>query len=236
MELVVSMSRIIDHLLKRDIENPWIDYDLKTTKIHHLDKLQIDKFNITAKSEFKFDTILLPDPYIGNVNSKILLLALNPGIHEDDYEIHKGPIYRKLHRENINQIDTEYPFYYLNPELNSPGTKWWHSKLKHLIENFGVRKTAQAVCCLQYVPYHSKKFKKLSKNLPTQEFVKKIIETHIKNNKPIVMMRSKSLWIKLVPELEFYKNIFSLRNPRTPALSPKNVGEENFKLLINAMN
>ncbi|MBG26681.1 MULTISPECIES: hypothetical protein [Croceibacter] len=214
------------------MKNPWLNYDFNENAFHKEDVKEIEKFNNRAKPEFKLSEELLPDPYIGNINSKILLLALNPGLSEADFLTHSQLNFKELHRKNIDQTETEYPFYYLNPKLNSPGSKWWKMKLKWLIEKFGTKKVSESIFCLQFIPYHSIRFKKSAELISTQKFTKNILRNHIEKKFPIVIMRSKKYWIELVPELENYENSILLRNPRNPTLSPKNIGENNYKKLI----
>ena len=85
------------------MKNPWINYDFETSTIHELDKDFVDKINLKAEDRFKLNNELLPDPYIGNIESKILLLALNPGLSEDDFRTHADLNYQELHRINIDQ-------------------------------------------------------------------------------------------------------------------------------------
>ena len=214
------------------MKNPWVNYEFNGSAFHKEDAKEVEKFNNKAKPEFKLSAELLPDPYIGNINSKILLLALNPGLSEADFLTHSELNFKELHRKNIDQTETEYPFYYLNPKLNSPGSKWWKMKLKWLIEKFGTKKVSESIFCLQFIPYHSVSFKKSAELISTQLYTKNILRNHIVKKFPIVIMRSKKYWVELVPELENYENTILLRNPRNPTLSPKNIGENNYEKLI----
>jgi hypothetical protein len=216
------------------MNNPWLDFKLNDSTIHEIDGFQVDCFNENLRDEkFRLSNSLLPDPYIGNINSKVLLLALNPGLSAEDYLTHDQDDYKKLHWNNLMQGESDYPFYYLNPELDCPGTKWWHSKLKELIGIFGLKLISKSIYCLQYAPYHSERFKK-PKLLPTQSFTKCLLENHIKKGLPIVIMRSNKIWVDLVPELNNY-DAFKLRNPRNPTLSSKNMGEANFRKLVKTI-
>jgi hypothetical protein len=215
--------------------NPWLNYSFESSAIHSKDSDLISQFNAKAKSEFKYSDVLLPDPYIGSLNSKLMLLALNPGLSENDFYVHKDNNYIKHHYKNINQTETEYPFYYLNPNLHCPGSDWWHKKLKWIIGDLDLKNIASKICCLQLTPYHSVKFKKSSKLLHTQNFIAHTLKNHIKNGYPIVIMRSKKHWVELVPELESYPNAFLLKNPRNPTLSPNNIGKENYLKILGIL-
>ena len=188
-------------------------------------------FPLKAKDEVRFCNELLPDPYIGSLNAEFLVLALNPGLSDDDYKTHSDESFRKHYKNNLYQQKSDYPFYYLNPELDCPGAKWWQNKLRWLIEKSDAKHLANKICCLQLMPYHSVQFKQPKHNLPTQQYTKEIVKTFITKGAPIVFMRSKAKWVELVPELESYQNAFVLRNPRNPTFSPKNMGEENFNAL-----
>ena len=215
--------------------NPWLNYKFNKSTIHSEDLNLVTQFNLKAKEEFKYSDVLLPDPYIGSLNSKLMLFALNPGISESDFEVHKDNNYIEYHWENINQTETDYPFYYLNPNLECPGADWWHKKLKWLIQGLDVKKVSNNICCLLLTPYHSVRFKRNAKLFPTQQFIAHILKKHITKNYPIVIMRSKKFWVELVPELETYKNAFLLKNPRNPTLSPKNIGDENYEKLLSIL-
>jgi hypothetical protein len=213
------------------MENPWINYSFENSAIHTLDEALIEEFNLKAKPNVSYNKELLPDPYIGNINTKILLLMLNPGVRENDFSVHKTSGFIKLHRKNIDQTELEYPFYYLNPELDCPGSDYWHKKLGTLITEFGVKKISKVFCCLQLVSYHSISFKKSSKLLPTQEFTKCILKNHMENDLPIIIMRSRTMWESLVPELKSYNNSFVLNSFLNPVITSNNVGVDNFEVI-----
>lgn len=215
--------------------NPWFNYKSIGSTIHSKDLDLINLFNSKTKAEFQYSDVLLPDPYIGSLNSKLMLLALNPGLSESDFEVHKNQNYIEHHRTNINQTESEYHFYYLSPKLNCPGTDWWHKKLKWIIQDLDLKRVANNICCLQLTPYHSVRFKRNPKQLHTQSFIAKTLKEHIRKGLPIVIMRSKKLWVELVPELDTYPNAFLLKNPRNPTLSPKNIGSDNYNKLLEIL-
>ncbi|NOU60577.1 hypothetical protein [Marinifilum caeruleilacunae] len=214
------------------MRNPWRNLNTDVTSIHPLDMQAVDEFNAQAKEEYQFCNTLLPDPYIGSLKAKVLLLALNPGLSAEDYQTHADEQFRFLYKQNLAQVKCDYPFYYLSPDLNCPGSKWWRGKLRWFSEEMDDKILAQSICCLQYVPYHSVQFKQAKQMLPTQEYTREIVKSFMDRNAPIVFMRSKSKWEQLVPELKGYPNAMMLRNPRNPTFSPKNMGEENFEELL----
>ncbi|MFA8436796.1 MAG: hypothetical protein ACEPOZ_20000 [Marinifilaceae bacterium] len=217
------------------MKNPWLSLNFEETRIHEMDQTIVEEFNRKAKKEVQFCTQLLPDPYIGSLEADVLVLALNPGLSEEDYATHSDIKYRQLYKENLYQKVTEYPFYYLNPELDCPGSRWWNRKLRWLLEKVDRKQLAKSICCMQLMPYHSVRFKETKENLPTQEYTRFVVKQFMERNTPIVFMRSKKKWVELVPELEGYPYSFVMRNPRNPTFSPKNMGEENFEEVVEIL-
>ncbi len=215
--------------------NPWLDFDMNSSFVHPTDKDQVAAFNIKAKPEVKYELSLRPEPYIGNLDAKVLLLALNPGVSDDDFRVHETSSYIELHKANLKQGIDRYPFYYLNPQLDCPGSDWWAAKVKWLVEACGLERVANSICCLQFVPYHSKSYKHSKTPLPTQVFIRSVIIEHISKGRPIVIMRSRRHWESLIPELAGYANVMTLKNPRNPTFSPKNVAEGKFGDLVETI-
>lgn len=221
----------IDNLEK---ENPWLQFNSVDSKIHPADISIIDNFNKKAKENFKYHLNLLPEPYIGSLDAKIIVLALNPGFNEKDFNYHSKEPFKSIHQKNLNQDKVDFPFYYLNPQLKeTPGSKWWYKKMHWLLEEFGQEKISKSICCLQYTPYHSKEFKYTKETFETQKFTKKTLESHINSNSLIVLMRSRKIWTELCPSLQKYKNVIEMKNPRNPTFSPGNLGENAYDQILN---
>jgi hypothetical protein len=218
-------------------ENPWLIYNSTDSNIHPADILKIKSFNDKVKENFKYKLDLLPEPYIGNLDAKIIVLALNPGFNENDIYYHSKETFKLIHQINITQDNTEFPFYYLNPILKEmPGSVWWHNKLHWLIDKFEPKTISKSICCLQYTPYHSKEFKYTKETLETQKFTKKILESHMKRNSLIVLMRSRKIWTELCPALQEYKNVIKMKNPRNPTFSPVNLDENAYDQILNIIS
>ena len=61
------------------MQNPWGDLPQTAPFVLACDKQAIDDFNRTATSEHTIYLDLLPEPYAGNPEARIMLLNLNPG-------------------------------------------------------------------------------------------------------------------------------------------------------------
>lgn len=218
------------------MSNPWKSLDLSTPPyVHADDRSCVVAHNTKAKPDYFYDLRLRPEPYIGSLNAKVLLLALNPGLSVEDFEVHVRPDYVRHHQENLFQAERPFPFYYLHPDLDCPGSTWWRAKLKWLIKECGIETASKELCCLQYAPYHSVAYKHRTTLFPSQSFNQQILQHHIEKGLPVIILRSRRYWEELVPELVNYENVVVLRNPRNPTLSPKNMGESNFEKLLQTL-
>ena len=211
--------------------NPWTCLPAAAPYVLPADSAALGAFNAKAKPEHRYETALHPEPFLGSLDAPVLLLALNPGLASADYEVHQREDCLTHLRASTRQ-DGNATLYYLEECFaNTPGGKWWHSKVKQLVETCGIRKVAKALCCVQYYPYHSTKFSRVPANTGAQEFTARAIREAIGAGKLIVVMRSLKLWVRLVPELETYGNVITLRNPLNPALSPANLGDAYGRLV-----
>ena len=118
------------------MHNPWLLLPETAPFVLSSDKKSIRNFNNQAKQEHQIHLELLPEPYLGNPQAKIVLLNLNPGFSESDILFHRDNAYfAKTSRANLHHECQEYPFYLLDPKnLAAPGSGWWRRKLQWLID------------------------------------------------------------------------------------------------------
>jgi hypothetical protein len=220
------------------MKNPWLYLSSSPSFILKNDLEIIAKFNESpqTRTEYKIQTQLYPEPFLGDIfNAKVLLLNLNPGFHEDDTDHHKNNTnLKKLSKDNLSHdFDNEYPFYFLNPLLkDTPGGKWWNSRLKYLIQETSVKKIAQTVACIEYFPYHSEKFGfKLA--IPSQDYSFHLVQQAIKKGTLIVVMRSIGKWWPKIREVDCNK-LIRLNSDQSTVVSPGNcVQIEKITTLLN---
>ena len=84
---------------------------------------------------------------------------------------------------------------------------------------------------VQYFPYQSLRRVHFPELLPSQRFSFSLVEKAIDAGKLIVVMRSRRHWLKAVPKLAAY-GFSELRNPRSPYVTPNNMGQEQFDRLL----
>jgi hypothetical protein len=205
------------------MRNPWIDLPETAPFVLACDKQAIFDFNHTAKPEHKIHLELLPEPYAGNPEAKIVLLNLNPGFYERNEQFLLGDKhFFNASRANLTHTKQAYPFYHLDPRnAASPGYYWWSRKLKPLIDLYGLKKVAHEMCVVEYFPYHSVNFG-CTIFIPSQGYNVYLVKEGLKRNALIIQMRSRRVWQSVVPGLGSYLNYYELKNPRNPTISANN--------------
>jgi hypothetical protein len=209
------------------MENPWIHFSPSKLNILSGDARYIEEYSRRAKPGCQFELDLLPDPYIGNISTRITLLLLNPGFDESDRLAHTDETFLRCCIDNLKQNHRDYPFYYLHPSnAFSSGARYWRVRLRELIEKYGDARVAENISALQYVPYHSKSFDQ-SRSIDkiereSQSFLKTLIRKKMAENHVLICMRSKRLWLNLVPELKDYELFLETRSKLSTYLTSNN--------------
>lgn len=175
----------------------------------------------------------MPEPFVGNTTAPVVLLGLNPGFDDRDPKVHARPKFQALLRNNYSQRSLAFPFYFLDPSFESPGRKWCEKKLKPLLALFSRKVIAHSILLVDYFPYHSRRFNHTRLELQSQEFGFGVVRAATTRGAVIVIMRSKKLWVKRVPELESYSRAFTLNSPQNVVLSPRNCA--GFDVVVSAI-
>lgn len=227
------------------MKNPWKNLPNNSPFVLKNDKKEILQYNINAISDHKINLETPPDPYIGDVfNAKIVLLQLNPG---SDFppgflkpnEILERKVFPKLNKDNIKNLLHEYgkfPFYHLNPEYKlTGGFRYWSKLFSPLINREDdYKKISKNICCIEFFPYHSKKFRPFNKILESQKYSFYLLEQAIERKAMIVLLRGERKWLNAVEKLK--KNYFKPRNTRNPILSKRNFSDQQFEKILSLLN
>jgi len=234
------------------MKNPWLNFvknlDDKNLVLDE-EKIVIEKFNRKAKENFKIHTEIMPAPFMGNVKSApIVLLTLNPGYDKNEefgefgnyYEVYKP--FWKNEIQHIKSIP-ELPLFCLDEEYIR-FSNYWNTKLKPLILISSKQKVAKNICKIQFFPYHSQKFKNISKVilreegfdfLTSQKYNFNLVKQAMERNAVIIILRSKKLWLDAIPELNDYKNLRFTNNYRNTIISEGNL-PKSFTEIGNILN
>lgn len=161
--------------------------------------------------------------------AEIILLSLNPGYSDQDDDFHKNDDFKKIIFENSNHTSKEYPFFPFNPPIkDSPVAKYWKKRLRELISHSSEEILSNKICCIEYFPYHSKKYRHLKISSISKDYNKKLVENCIQRKALIIIMRAKRQWLSLVEDLKGYKNCFTVHSFANPAITKNNLGEKTF--------
>ena len=207
------------------MRNPWQDLPEYSPYLLEFDHKVVLSHNARVENDYKFKyDDVLPEPYLGRPDAPVMLLNLNPGFKDEDIIFYGQDLVRKLWRKNILHEEMEYPFYLLDTSLDPKlgGTKWWRKKLKELITTAGVKIVANNICCVEFFPYHSLKYKSLKAIIESQKYSFYLVEQAIQNGVAIIIMRSEKQWFSVVPQLSHYKRLYRLNNVQSPYISRKN--------------
>lgn len=218
------------------MKNPWEKLPHKSPYILPQDNEVLECIN--KKKNFVFH--VRPEPFLGSVKkAKVILLNLNPGFNDKDPATHARADFARALRKNLRQKQSKYPFYLLNPEFSdSPGYIWWNGKLRELIDQCGRLLVGQNVACIEFFPYHSRKWRNIRTHIPSQEYGVHLVRQAIKDKKLILLMRAKRQWFNCVPELKTYRRLVRLNSVQNVSASRKNVSNKKFdelvKVILNA--
>ncbi|MCK5511038.1 hypothetical protein KAI65_05900 [Candidatus Parcubacteria bacterium] len=230
------------------MDNPWQKINTKNKPyILDCDQKTINEYNErpNRNNNHKIRLDNLPTPYAGDFNNaKILLLQKNPGSEIfpglEPTENYEFMVYKNLKNDILKSLEhkkIEFPFYWLNPEyILTGGFRYWTRIFSSIIkEKNDYKKIANKVCCVQYFPYHSRKYNSINCILKSQKYSFNLVRNFIKkSNRIIVLMRAKREWLKVVPEL---KNYATLKSKINPVLTKNNFEKkEDYELFLKYLN
>lgn len=190
------------------MRNPWTDLPTRAPFILENDREAVLSLNASLRDRGKNGSMvrdeIIPEPFVGNpFTANIVLLNLNPGFEKSDRKWHRSPTFRKAAIENLNHRKMDYPFYLLDPQFkDSGGAKYWRKRLRSLIEKHGDHVVANAVCVIEWHPYHSEKSlgHPAEKFCDSQDYTAWLVRQAINRNGCVVLLRSRRRWQSLVPE------------------------------------
>ena len=165
---------------------------------------------------------VLPEPFIGAKTAPVVLLNLNPGFEDRDPVDHQRKEFQALLRNNYGHCDSEFPFYSLDPRFQNGGRTWWEKKLKPVLNLCGRRQVSRSVLCIEFFPYHSRRFRNGSLRVPSQEYGFHLARLAVDRGASIVVMRGWRLWLNEIPELARHSPVFVLNSSQNVIVSPRN--------------
>lgn len=216
------------------MKNPWIALRHDAPYVLEEDQEQVEAFNQKAKPEYRLELSLLPEPFFGSISAPVVVLNLNPGLDSEDMEVHSRPEYIKRARDSLSHALHPYPFLHLQPKTDSPGARWWRSRTRTLVSDVGFDAVANGLACVQYMPYHSRRFDRRTPRLTSQLYGFDLVSQAMDRGAEIVIMRSAALWYEVIPSLKGYRHHFCASNPRSPYLTPGNL-KDNYQVVADRL-
>ena len=217
------------------MKNPWSALPEKPPYVLASDVALIEAFNARSGDRHKFDISLFPEPFVGSSSAPVVVLNLHPGWSPDDAAVHAQLEFGRMSRRSLEHQLQPYPFLHLQPDGDTPGSRWWRQRTRELAEDVGFQVLARGLACIQYAPYHSKEYTPSSPLLPSQEYGFALVRQAMARSAEIVVMRSYSLWVAALPELATYGHVHRGANPRAPFLSRGNL-KSSYALIAQRLH
>lgn len=230
------------------MENPWRALPGRPPFVLEHEEAIITEFNQnlkpTQQDKYQVHLDVMPEPYLGRPDAPVVLLNLNPGFWESDVAWHtQDPSFKRKSWANLFHEQASHHFYLLHPELKgSESHAWWNKRLRSLMKDCGKAKGRQIVAenllCIEYFPYHSKKYKPLSQNqiLESQKYSFHLVQTAIQRNALIIILRSVNLWEAVIPKLIGYERRFELNSKQASYISRSNCPTpEHYQMVLDAL-
>lgn len=219
-----------------DDENPWRELRRSEGRwVLAEDAAAIERLNlgpsVTDGTRVRLE--LLPVPFVGRRDAPVVLLNLNPGFDERDYEAESRPNVEALVMANLRHgLDSFFP---LRPELaGTSAWEWWRGHLRHLATATSWEVVERNIFCVEYFGYHSSKYEP-GDLVPSQQYGFSLVRAAMKRDALIVSMRAHKRWTTAIPELASYPRIFRLDSPQNVVVSPDNCPPGKFDLLVDTL-
>jgi hypothetical protein len=214
---------------RRTGPNPWADLPDSAPFVAAADAVHIRRYPGPAAS-LQLD--LLPSPFVGKPDARVFLLLLNPGGRHDDSGYGEAFVQE---RRRALRFESSRCFWPLAPDMvGTEAHKYAAGRLKALLDAVGEERVAQGLMWLQYFGYQSREWRPFPVRLPSQRFAFGLLRDAMDADKIVIIGRSRRLWTDAVPELARYDYI-ELRNPRSPYLTPNNMGGAAFDRVVEAL-
>ena len=250
-----------------EIKNPWPElietenYCLKDDfeiikAFNEKERIRKEKYVKDRKDpkkakDFEIRLDMIAEPFFGNLNANIIILAANPGISIGVRELELYNKYPKFKTEIIkyhkDHKSIKYPYYYFNPEYDThPGYDWTIARFNSLQKESELdwNLLSNKILCLQYFPYHSKNFKNIKKGkyLESQKYTFQLLANGIAKKAFIICFRCLNLWdcaladnISADLSLKKYENLVVLNSPQSVYVTRGNMKEGNYDKLLAAL-
>lgn len=208
------------------MNNPWSEFEESEFMIHPDDVLAVNAHNASSDRKYQFLFHLAPEPWIGNVDSPLVILYANPGATELDLTgkpQFKAQEIKKLARINLRQEPSLFPHFFFSPELvGTQGQNWYFKTFKDLLLHASPLEISNKVLTCEMAPYHSKNWRQPKTEIPTQAYTNLLVEKAMKRKSLILIHRGSNFWLNEVKGLKDYPLAFKPNSSQSPYVSAGN--------------
>lgn len=211
----------------KGITSPWLT--ITSDNIAACDKAFFDSFGSLkdyerhvcnySKKEVELTFDYLPDPFCGNPQSKVYCLNKNPG--KPDPCFANDLAFRDATLKNL-RLEQDTCFWAILNECGKyhAGVDWMKKRTKELEDILGRRPD---IFFIEYFPYHSTYGFDFPECLPSYIFTDNLIKKAMEEEKTIIIMREKNKWLKRIPSLANYHNLYVLKYAQGGYLTKNNI-------------
>jgi hypothetical protein len=219
--------------------NPWLELPTRPPYVLPADRPHVEAFNRQqAKSAYRLKLEMIPEPFMGPRDARLVFLNRNPGAGEGDPELHRANRrYVAALRANFDPDRDGH----LGPALlsefeDTPAGRWCRRSFKALIQHAGsTEELARKMLSVEFHGYHSKSWCPIGITLPSQHYGFWLVECAIRRGATIVIARGRRDWEVAVPALYGYEGVVTMRNPQNSAVTPGNCDPGGFERIIAAL-
>jgi len=184
-----------------------------------------------------------PSPFVGNFDAPLVVLLANPGWEEEDE--------RQQGESNILPVildglrsDSGGEFWPLREDFVGD---WWRRRTREIATALGggrpdYKPLLRNLLVIELHGYHSKSWFAPRAQFPSQRFAEHLVRRAMRNGALIVAARAQKDWYSLVPTLPESEGLYDYPNlirgtksSRSAYLSPGNLGDVNFDLVVAAI-
>lgn len=227
-------------------------YDLYFTydMIFPADKESVYNYNNLNKNKPTKQLILNipPEPWSGNIlNSKLVLLSLNPGyiehLNKNLANMFKPQMAEEIMEDKRKVLSMEGSMFDYYEPTRILGDYYWRKNILPLgISIYGEQnkeKIFKQVSLCQYLAYSSIESPNIKDLLPSQRFTKMVLLYLATSNKNVkfLVLRASSQWKKLMGKglwnfLKENNRLLISKHYRNQCLSEKNIGTDNYNIIV----
>lgn len=207
------------------------------------DRPHVEAFNRqnadSANAKYRLDTRLMPEPFGGNRQAKLVLLNRNPGLSSGDPRVHHdNQRYVAALRANLASAPDGHHCVGLLPEFKTtPAGQWCRERcFKALINHSHAPEgLARKILSVEFHGYHSEQWRPIGFTLPSQHYSFWLVQQAMTRGATVVIMRGQRDWEVSVPGLRDYERLVVPHSFRSPTVSERNCGPKGFERILAAL-